>query len=428
MAKLSTSKSAQSVISSTCQMLRFYSNSFHRLVIHRLILSATIYFYKQLETLNSVQLCFSFRQVTLVMKLTFVILHALAYLSVAQCAEILCIFPRPAYSHQAVFRAVTEKLLARGHKLTLMTTHPSESEKLHENVTLIEVSFSVEVFQKALDEVYESKSFLDAIYRMVDTESFLTDQQLSSDGMQKLIKNREHNFELLLIETCGMSPFHALAEHFKVPVVGITSADAFSIGHEIMGNVANPISHPDRVLPFTFAETFKQRLVSCIFNLFMRLMIIPRAEANNEPIVRKHFPEVTKSYNELVSNVDLQLINAHPALGYLRPIVPNTIPLGFLHIKPPKPLPSELQDLLDNSKHGVIFMSFGTVVTQKLAGKNIENFMKVFAELPFDVFWKIDDDSTFESVPANVHLQKWFPQSDLLAHPNVKLFITHGVS
>lgn len=362
------------------------------------------------------------------MKNLFAFLLVLAFLGDALCAEILCIFPRPAYSHQAVFRAVTEKLLERGHKLTLMTTHPSESEKQHENVTLIDVSFSVEVFQKALDEIYESKSFRSAIFRMVDLEAFLLDQQLSSTGMQSLIKNPNKKFDLLLVETCGMSPFHAFADHFKIPVVGITSADAFTAGHEIMGNVANPVAHPDRVLPFLFAETFMERFVTCAFNLFMKFMIIPRAEENYAPIMSKHFPGVNKSYHELVSNVDLQLINVHPALGYLRPILPNTIPLGFLHIKPPKTLPSDLQQLLDDSKRGAIFMSFGTVITQTIANKNLENFMTAFAELPFDVFWKIEDEKIFDSIPTNVHLGKWFPQSDLLAHPNVKLFITHGVS
>lgn len=71
-------------------------------------------------------------------------------------AEILCIFPRPAYSHQAVFRAVTEKLLEHGHKITVMTSHPSDNEKNHENVTLIDVSFSVVLLEKFLEKVMKT--------------------------------------------------------------------------------------------------------------------------------------------------------------------------------------------------------------------------------------------------------------------------------
>lgn len=342
--------------------------------------------------------------------------------------EILCIFPRPAYSHQAVFRAVTEKLLENGHQITLLSTHPSEIEKSHENLTLIDVSFSVAIFQKKFDEFYELKSMTAKFQKLIESESLLVDKQLSSNGMQKLLKDRSKKFDLLLLETAGFSPFHALADRFKVPVVGISSADAFSVGHEIMGNVMNPIAHPDRVLPFTIAKTFKERLASCFYMLMMKFVIIPQSASHYDAIMKKHFPEVTKSYLELVSNVDFQFVNAHPALGFVRPILPNTIQLGFLHIKQPKSLPVDLLKILDNSNNGAIYMSFGTMITSKLADKNYANFMKAFADLPYEVFWKFDGESTFDSVPSNVHLMKWFPQSDLLAHPKIKLFITHGVS
>jgi glucuronosyltransferase len=310
-----------------------------------------------------------------------------------------------------------------------MTTHPSDAERNHRNVTLIDVSFSVEVFTKTLNNLFEKKSagWKSAFYQMTDGEALLVSEQLKSDEMQKVLKDKTVKFDVLLLETGGFSPFHVLADHFKIPVVGVSSADAFSIGHEIMGNVANPIAHPERILPFTMTRNFKQRIGSCLFVLLMKFVILPRAVENYKPIVREHFPENTKNYHELVGNVDLQLVNAHPALGFLRPILPNTIQLGFLHIKPPQSLPSDLQTLLDSSKHGVIFMSFGTIVTPKLYNKNYTNFLEAFADIPYDILWKFDAEN-FISVPSNVHIRKWFPQSDLLAHPKIKLFITHGVS
>lgn len=41
------------------------------------------------------------------------------------------------------------------------------------------------------------------------------------------------------------------------------------------------------------------------------------------------------------------------------------------------------------------------------------------------VLWKWEQPALPE-IPNNVLIRKWFPQSGILAHPNIRLFITHG--
>lgn len=110
-----------------------------------------------------------------------------------------------------------------------------------------------------------------------------------------------------------------------------------------MGNVVNPIAHPVRAIQFAVATTLKNRLSTCFFALIFKFMIFPEIAAKYDVTVQKHFPKNIKSYHELIGSVYVQLINTHPALRYIRPILPDTIPLGFLHIKSPEPLPDDLE-------------------------------------------------------------------------------------
>lgn len=50
-------------------------------------------------------------------------------------------------------------------------------------------------------------------------------------------------------------------------------------------------------------------------------------------------------------------------------------------------------------------------------------FIKVFSKLPQKVIWKFEENIP---MPDNVLIDSWLPQSDILGHPNVKVFITHG--
>lgn len=65
------------------------------------------------------------------------------------------------------------------------------------------------------------------------------------------------------------------------------------------------------------------------------------------------------------------------------------------------------------------------VKSKDLSSELKSTFLKVFASLPYDVLWKFEDD-TLKNLTKNVHIAKWYPQADILAHPKIKLFITQG--
>lgn len=105
--------------------------------------------------------------------------------------------------------------------------------------------------------------------------------------------------------------------------------------------------------------------------------------------------------------------------------MPGIVYFGGAHIKPPKALPAAFQEFIDNSEHGVILFSLGSFLqSSDLPKEKVDIFLKVFSKLKQRVIWKYEDNSLV--TPPNVLIKKWLPQSDILAHPNVVLFITHG--
>ncbi|KPJ19199.1 Ecdysteroid UDP-glucosyltransferase [Papilio machaon] len=149
-------------------------------------------------------------------------------------------------------------------------------------------------------------------------------------------------------------------------------------------------------------------------------------EDKQNKVLKRIFGPDVPTMNELKNEVEMLFLNINPIWEGNYPVPPAVVHMGGLHQKPPKALPKDLSQLLDDSSNGVIYFSFGTNVRPSLLDPaKIDMFHKVFAELPYNVIWKWDDES-LKPRSDNVRIFKWLPQSDLLRHPNIKLFITQG--
>lgn len=122
----------------------------------------------------------------------------------------------------------------------------------------------------------------------------------------------------------------------------------------------------------------------------------------------------------------MMLINSHRSTDVPRPSMPGLIDVAGVHIKKAKPLPEDLQTFLDNSTHGVIYFSVGSYMkSTDMPVEKINLILHAFSQLKQNVLWKFEN-SSIGHLPPNVKIQSWLPQNDILAHPNVKVFISHG--
>jgi glucuronosyltransferase len=347
-------------------------------------------------------------------------------------AKIFAYVPTPSLSHQVVFQALIKDLAARGHEITYLSTDVIEFVKSNPNVTQIDLHDSYQIYKEGfnlvkikdekLDNVGILELFLESCYKYLNN-------QLNKPEVKKLIKNaKKGQFDVVILENFISDSLLAFGEIFDAPIIGMTSLESMTRIHEFNGNEANPVIHPEMMFSFKHgALTFSERFKSLNYYLRLRFKALPKMYTKFLEIINNEFPTVKEDFTELRKRVQLLMINTHPAMGFIRPLLPNTIQLGFMHIEPPRPLADgDLKTFLDDSKNGVIYMSLGSNVQSKDLRPEIkEMFLNVFRKSNMNVLWKFEDDSLLNK-PNNVMISKWLPQSDLLAHPNIKLFITQG--
>lgn len=148
--------------------------------------------------------------------------------------------------------------------------------------------------------------------------------------------------------------------------------------------------------------------------------------ADNERL-RKRFGSGIPDLRDLADNSSLIFVNQHFSIAGPRPLPTNVVEVGGIHIKQSrKSLPDDLQQLLDNAEHGVIYVSWGSIInSQGMPLSKKQEIVDAFKRLPQTILWKWQNDS-LTATAKNIHIRSWLPQIDILCHPNVKVFMSHG--
>nr|QBK47161.1 UDP-glycosyltransferase UGT340D1 [Chilo suppressalis] len=350
----------------------------------------------------------------------------------ADSARILGVFPVPSISHQYVFRTLTLELAKRGHELVVITPDPAFLKtKPPYNITEIDVSSSYNIVKQFQSDMTNYKRGV-----VVDVKTMLSFdtyrkmlqvyvEQLNHPAVEKIIQDKNQQFDLIILE--GFLNYHLiLTEIFKAPAILISSFHGFAESYEIVGAVArHPIFYPGIMRKNYENLTLIEKIYEAKMEYdYMR--VFQQVDDYENQLLKTKFGPKSPTVSELKNNIDFLLINSNQIFCNNRPVPPNVAFVGPLHLQPLKELPQDLKSYMDNSDTGVIYVSLGTNVRPSNMDEELLNaFLGAFEALPYDILWKFDGDN-LTKIPKNVKIQKWFPQRDLLAHPNVKLFVMQG--
>lgn len=338
-------------------------------------------------------------------------------------ARILAMFPTPSVSHQIVFRPFTQELAKRGHQVTVITPNPAfPNGRTPENLTEVDVH---DVSYGLISQFHKrnhanSQNVAEQAKLIFDFSIELNEAQFKT---QKVNETISKEYDLLILEACVKVPL-VLSHMHKIPTILISSFGSIGSQYHTMGAPEHPILYPSN----THQKLYNLTKIDKIKEIYKYLLIKYyeyKSEEKTDEAIKKIFGNVP-SLKELQNNIDILFFNEHTVWADNRPVPPNVVYLGGLHLTKRQPLSQDLENYLNTSKNGVIYFSFGTnTLTSLLPKKTVEMFIRVFSQLPYDVLMKWDSDE-LPGKTNNIKIGKWFPQKDLLAHPKIKLFITQG--
>ncbi|KAB0792550.1 hypothetical protein PPYR_14509 [Photinus pyralis] len=344
--------------------------------------------------------------------------------NVGEGARILGIIPTPSYSHQVPFQPLWKELSLRGHQVTVLTTHPIKDPSL-KNLTEIDLSFSIKILDdKVMEIVNSSHNIFKVMELSIRVFHDVNVHQLQHHQVQKLINDPDGRFDLLIAEYMS-SPMLYFSRRFNCPYIGVHSLDSSNVIYRLFGHPAHPIVYPDIVIGVYGKSSLFQRVQIVLFELFLSF-VGPKLKELEEETVWEHFRDRTPG--ETIRNeLSLLFVNSDPVFDYKRPLLPSVIQIGGTIARVPvKPLENRVKKILDGASEGFIYFSLGTNVKSKDIPPHALNvILDTFRKLPYKVLWKYELDDLADK-PSNVHILRWVSQMEVLDHPNLKLFITHG--
>ncbi|XP_050299754.1 UDP-glycosyltransferase UGT5 isoform X2 [Anthonomus grandis grandis] len=360
--------------------------------------------------------------------LTFFTILILTVINYCTCANILMITMGGTKSHKIPFWELARGLIPRGHNVTFLNAFPRDFyiEGLEE---ITPTSYVVYIRNFTNWDLVGAKIKGEEPIPLLDMIKFGYEacEVFLSDPETKEFLHSGLKFDLLILDgaypECAMGFVH----FFNAPFIYINTVGMYTGSLSIAGNPTPYSVIPFLSKPFTENMGFLKRVENFGFYILANLMHTVMTRGKLQGIVRRHFGSDMPGIYELSKNVSFILQNGHPVLTYSRPLLPNVAEIACLHCKPARKLPQHLENFIDDSGDaGFIYFSMGSSVK---ASNMPEYFrallMIVFRNLPQRVLWKYEDDDIHD-LPSNVMLGKWLPQQDILGHPKLKAFVTHG--
>ncbi|XP_031215847.1 UDP-glucuronosyltransferase 3A2-like [Mastomys coucha] len=237
---------------------------------------------------------------------------------------------------------------------------------------------------------------------------------------------KNENFDLVFLDSvdvCSLLVAEKLGKQFVSFLPTIFSAMDFGLPRAPLSYV--PVYSSGLTDQMDFWGRVKNFLVFLDTSMKRR-----EAISQYDNTIQEHFAEGSRPVlSDLLLKAELWFVNSDFALEFAHPLFPNMVYVGGLLDKPVQPIPQDLENFISQfGDSGFVLVALGSVVSMLQTKEIIKEMNSAFAQLPQGVLWTCKDSNWPKDVTLapNVKIMDWLPQTDLLAHPSIRLFVTHG--
>ncbi|PZC79478.1 hypothetical protein B5X24_HaOG200298 [Helicoverpa armigera] len=361
------------------------------------------------------------------------VLLLLALAKYSESANILYVVPFTAKSHFIMLRPIGLELARRGHNVTVITGNkePNPPPNYHQ----------IMVDKKEIWELIGGRGRPN-VFSMVNVpaEKFhegilwkggiaFTELVLNSTEIKAFLA-KDNKFDLVISEQFFQEALNLLAYKYNAPLVLVTTYGNCMRHNIITRNPLQLATVLQEFLDVRDPTSFWGRMRNLYFSMYEYIYWRYFYMEEQEQLVKKYLkdlPQPVPNLYDVERNASLILVNSHFSFDPPTAYLPNVVEIGGSHLsKSDAKLPENLQKVLDNAKHGVVYMNFGSNVrSSELPEDKKKAILNVFRRLKQTVLWKWEED-ILENKPENLVVQKWMPQKEILSHPNIRLFVSHG--
>jgi glucuronosyltransferase len=238
-------------------------------------------------------------------------------------------------------------LVAKGHELVVVSYFPQEEPVARYTDIVLEDSLMTSSLERgvSVEQVQSVKNPVTNALALAKYGVLACETVLSHPSVKKLIKSDE-KFDVVINEVFHTDCFLPFAHKFKAISIGVSSSVLMPWANDRLGNPDNPSYIPNLFTSYSDRMNFIERIKNAMTSVLYKVIYRFYSDYPTQQLVHEHFGQDIPDVAELAMNTSLLLVNSHFSLNAPRPLVPNIVEIGGLHITRPKPLPKVRQVLM----------------------------------------------------------------------------------